>query len=138
MPNILVVEDDFANADLLRLMLETEGHRVATALTGPAALEVARNEPFDLVVLDFNLGPPIDGFEVASRLRAGGFSGPIICQTGSTSQVDRERCLGAGVSVVLLKPFRRKEILALVGRLLSEARQALDGPDDARDEAVGP
>ncbi len=138
MPNILVVEDDLANAELLRVTLETEGHRVAVASTGPSALEIARTERLDLVLLDNKLGDPFDGVEVASRLRADGFSGPIVCQTGCTSRADRQRFFGAGMNDVLIKPFRRQDILAIVGRLLSQGRQALRRPDDARDEAIGP
>ena len=137
MPNILVVEDDLANGELLRIMLETDGHRVAVASTGPSALEIARNARLDLVLLDNKLGDPFDGVEVASRLRADGFSGPIICQTGCTSDAERKRCLDAGMNDILIKPFRRQDILAIVRRLLSQVRQALDRPDDAGDEAVG-
>ena len=118
MPSILVIEDDAANADLLRIMLEAEGHRVLHSTDGASGLETARTEPLDLVILDKKLEGPLDGAEVARLIRAAGFTGPIICQTGCTSETDRERCLSAGADAFLAKPFRRQDLLALVERLL--------------------
>lgn len=66
---ILIVEDDSDILEVLKLMLEYEGHKVVAAKRGAAALEAAREKPFDVAVLDISM-PDMSGIEVAQALRA--------------------------------------------------------------------
>jgi two-component system response regulator MprA len=113
---ILAVDDDPQILDLLKRGLAYEGYRVDTAADGPAALASARDNPPDLVVLDWML-PGMDGLEVCRRLRAGGEM-PILLLTAKTGVPDRVTGLDSGADDYLVKPFNFDELLARVRALL--------------------
>jgi two-component system response regulator MprA len=113
---ILAVDDDPQILDLLKRGLAYEGYRVDTAADGPAALTSARDNPPDLVVLDWML-PGMDGLEVCRRLRAGGDM-PILLLTAKTGVPDRVTGLDSGADDYLVKPFNFDELLARVRALL--------------------
>ena len=113
---ILAVDDDPQILDLLKRGLAYEGYRVDTAADGPAALASARDNPPDLVVLDWML-PGMDGLEVCRRLRAGSDM-PILLLTAKTGVPDRVTGLDSGADDYLVKPFNFDELLARVRALL--------------------
>ena len=113
---ILAVDDDPQILDLLKRGLVYEGYRVDTAADGAAALASARDNPPDLVVLDWML-PGMDGLEVCRRLRAGGDI-PILLLTAKTGVPDRVTGLDSGADDYLVKPFNFDELLARVRALL--------------------
>jgi two-component system response regulator MprA len=121
---ILVVEDDRAIADTLRRGLIFEGYRVTLAYDGEEALACARDQPLDLVVLDWML-PGLDGLEVCKRLRAAS-DVPILMLTAKDSISDRVQGLDAGADDYLVKPFAFDELLARIRALLRRA-----GPSQA-------
>ena len=120
---ILVVEDDRRLASTLERVLTTEGHQVELAGDGLEALRRAREQPFDLVVLDVML-PNLDGVGVCRRLRATA-QVPILMLTALGGTDDRVRGLDAGADDYLVKPFAYEELLARVRALLRRA-----GPQD--------
>jgi CheY-like chemotaxis protein len=65
--NVLVVDDEKDMVDALTVVIETMGHRVLYAMNGETALTLLRREKPDVVLLDLNLGPGIDGWEVARQ-----------------------------------------------------------------------
>ena len=74
----------------------------------------------DVVLLDVNL-PGLDGLETMNRLQdIGGTSTPVIGLSGHTSQIQRKRCLQAGMSAYLTKPFEIYELSATIQRLLEK------------------
>src|SRR5205085_5088922 len=85
-PNVLVVDDDPKITQLLRRTLSIEGYKVQTADSGAAALDVARAQEPDLVILDV-LMPGMDGLEVCRRLRAHGET-PILMLTAKDEVSD--------------------------------------------------
>ena len=113
---ILVVEDDLTLLDTLEYNLSNEGYGVITAVDGLTALEVAREQQPDLVVLDLML-PRLDGFEVCRRLRRE-TSVPILMLTARADEVDRIVGLEVGADDYLTKPFSMRELLARVKALL--------------------
>src|SRR5581483_9761557 len=115
-PLILVVDDDPRIAASLRRTLVYEGYDVALAADGAAALDRAREQPPDLVVLDLML-PQVDGFEVCRRLRGEG-DVPILMLTAREATADRVRGLDSGADDYLVKPFEYEELLARVRALL--------------------
>jgi two-component system response regulator MprA len=117
--HILVIEDDARIADLLRRGLTYENFRVSTAGDGPAGLTIARDDPPDLVILDWML-PGLDGLEVCKRLRAAG-SVPIIMLTAKESVPDRVTGLNAGADDYVVKPFSFDELLARIHAQLRHA-----------------
>jgi two-component system, OmpR family, response regulator MprA len=122
---VLVVDDDPDVRDAVEAALELEGHAVATAADGLAALTRLRQAEFDAVVLDV-LMPNLDGFEVCRRLRAAGNRTPILILTARDSEEDTIRGLDFGADDYLVKPFALGELLARVRALLRRTRPAGD------------
>src|SRR4051794_34984115 len=86
------------------------------AITGEDALWMAGASPYDVVVLDINLGG-IDGFETCRRLRAGGVRTPILMLTARDAFEDRIQGLDTGADDYLVKPFDYRELFARVRAL---------------------
>jgi DNA-binding response OmpR family regulator len=108
---VLIVEDDAKLAGLIKKGLEEENHTVTLAGDGATAVLAAEGSPFDVIVLDVML-PGIDGFTVASRLRAAGSTVPILMLTGRDSNADVVRGLDSGADDYLTKPFSFEVLLA--------------------------
>ncbi len=119
MEHILVIEDDPAIRDLLRRGLAYENYKVTVAADGASGLAAARDNPPDLVVLDWMM-PGLDGLEVAKRLRAAS-NVPILMLTAKDSISDRVIGLETGADDYLVKPFAFPELLARVHALLRRA-----------------
>ncbi len=109
---ILVIEDDPKIADFLRRGLTYENFKVFVAHDGETGLKIARDEPPDLVILDWML-PGLDGVEVCKRLREAG-SVPILMLTAKDAVTDKVRGLDAGADDYLVKPFHFEELLARI------------------------
>lgn len=109
---MLVVEDEPTLVETLEYNLTRQGYDVCTAADGLAALEVARRERPDLIVLDIML-PGLDGFEVCRILRRE-MSVPILMLTARADEVDKVVGLEVGADDYLTKPFSMRELLARV------------------------
>jgi two-component system response regulator MprA len=119
---ILVVEDDPRLAATLQRVLAAENHDVEVAADGNEALRLARERPFDLVVLDIML-PGLDGIAVCKRLRSTG-PVPILLLTALGGTEERVRGLDSGADDYLVKPFAYEELLARVRALLRRTAPA--------------
>lgn len=113
---VLVVEDERTLLETLEYNLVHQGYQVFTAENGRYALEIARSELPDLIVLDVML-PGIDGFEVCRILRKE-LSMPIIMLTARSEEVDKIVGLEMGADDYLTKPFSMRELLARVKAML--------------------
>ena len=111
-----MVDDDAALVDTLRLVLEAEGHGVAAATGGRAALEAAERERFDAIVCDVNM-PDLDGFTVCRKLRARGDATPLVLLTSRDSEIDEALGLELGADDYVTKPFSARVLLARLGAL---------------------
>src|SRR6202167_3503564 len=118
---VLVVDDDPDVREAVETALELEGHSVATATDGLAALKQLGIAEFDAVVLDV-LMRHLDGFEVCRRLRASGNRTPVLILTARDSEEDTIRGLDLGADDYLAKPFGVAEVLARVRALLRRTR----------------
>jgi two-component system response regulator MprA len=116
---ILVIEDEARIAQFLKRGLIYEGYRVDVAADGQTGLEMARDSPPDLVILDWML-PGLDGLEVCRRLRAAG-DVPILMLTAKEEVQDRVQGLDAGADDYLVKPFSFDELLARIRALFRRA-----------------
>ena len=125
-PQVLVVEDEEALAQLLKYNLEKEGYRVAVASDGEEAMIVADEVRPDLVLLDWML-PKAPGIEVCRRLRARQETRntPIVMLTARDEESDRIRGLDTGADDYIAKPFSMSELLARLRAVMRRIRPAL-------------
>jgi two-component system OmpR family response regulator len=124
---LLVVDDEPFLRDAVAASLRFLGFDVITAETGAEALRLARNRPFDLVVLDVML-PDTDGFDVVRRLRRDGRQVPVIFLTARDTQADKVTGLTLGGDDYMTKPFGLEELAARIRTVLRRTRPAADGP----------
>ena len=117
---VLIVEDEPTLLETLEYNLERQGYEVYTAADGLAALEVARQQRPDVIVLDVML-PGIDGLEVCRILRRE-MNVPILMLTARADEVDKIVGLEVGADDYLTKPFSMRELLARVKALLRRVR----------------
>jgi two-component system cell cycle response regulator DivK len=117
---ILVAEDEPDNRRIVVKVLAMEGYTVLEAIDGGSALELARREHPDLIVLDLAM-PGIDGWEAARRLKADPRTAdiPIIALTAFAMRGDEERAREAGCDGYLSKPCRPQTIREIVARFLA-------------------
>src|SRR5215471_18820845 len=101
---LLVVDDEPFLREAVAASLRFLGFEVTTAQTGSEALRLARDRPFDLVVLDVML-PDTDGFEVVTRMRREGCRVPVIFLTARDTEADKVTGLTLGGDDYLTKPF---------------------------------
>jgi DNA-binding response OmpR family regulator len=117
---ILVVDDEPPMVDLVRGYLAREGWTVMTASDGKEALEMARSEHPDVVVLDLML-PGVDGVEVCRQIRT--FSDAyVVMLTAKSEEVDKLIGLAVGADDYLTKPFSPRELVARIRAILRRAR----------------
>ena len=117
--NILVVDDEKTLVKGIKFSLENEGYHVECAYDGAAAVELARNNKFDLLILDVMM-PEVDGLEACMRIRE--FSNvPIIMLTAKSEDADKLIGFECGADDYLTKPFNILELKARVRALLRRA-----------------
>jgi DNA-binding response OmpR family regulator len=113
---VLVVDDDIKTVELVKLYLNRDGYRVLTANNGNDALQIARENHPELIVLDLML-PGISGLDVCRTLRAES-DVPIIMLTALTTDDDRLTGLDLGADDYVTKPFSPRELAARVRAVL--------------------
>ena len=96
-----------------------------TAETAAKGIELIKNEPPDLIVLDLGL-PDMDGRELCKHLRKHGFKNPILMLTGNSSDADQVLGFNAGVNDYVIKPFRFTVLLARIRAHLRQHEHAED------------
>jgi two-component system cell cycle response regulator DivK len=118
---VLYVEDNFENKLFVRRVIESMGHEVMEAETGPDSLIMAAERKPDLILMDVNI-PGIDGLETTIRLKQDPELAaiPVIALTANAMKGDRERCLAAGCDGYMQKPIGvsdlRREITRYTGK----------------------
>jgi two-component system OmpR family response regulator len=113
---ILIVEDDPNLLETLKYNISKEGHDSITAMDGVQALEMARKNKPDLIVLDIML-PKMSGFEVCRILRKE-MDVPILMLTARDDEIDRVTGLDLGADDYMTKPFSMRELLARIRAML--------------------
>ena len=118
---LLLVEDDRVTADYLVKALGESGHNVEPVTDGSQGLERARNEDFDVLIVDRML-PSLDGLTLIERLRGEGRDTPVLIVSALGEVDDRVRGLRAGGDDYLVKPFAFAELLARIEALSRRPR----------------
>jgi CheY-like chemotaxis protein len=118
-PSVLVVDDVPDVTEMIGLFLKHAGYDVATADSAPAALRLANEKAFDIIISDIGM-PEMNGYELAQclRRRAEYQGTPIIAVTGYSEYDDRGRALRSGFNAHLTKPIDPSELLRLMHELL--------------------
>jgi len=117
MARVMVVDDDVTVREVVVTYLRAAGYDVGEAADGESALDMLRDEPADLLVLDLML-PGIDGLEVCRRVRAKGDDVPVIMLTALGSETDRVVGLERGADDYVTKPFSPRELVLRVESVL--------------------
>lgn len=119
---ILVVDDEESIVTLLQFNLEKAGYEVNTAMDGATAFELAKNEKFDLIILDLMI-PEMDGLEVCKQLRLNHIIVPILMLTAKDDEFDKVLGLELGADDYMTKPFSPREVVARVRAILRRVGQ---------------
>jgi two-component system nitrogen regulation response regulator NtrX len=133
--HVLVVDDESAIRDSLRMILEYEGYGVVEAATGESALAEVRRQSPDAVVLDIKM-PEMDGLTVLRRFRERGFEMPVLIVTGHGDVATAVEATRRGAYDFLEKPLERDRLLVSLRnavetfRLRREARESGHRPED--------
>jgi two-component system OmpR family response regulator len=124
--DILIAEDDRSLLEVLKYNISKEGYNVLTATDGAQALELARSEKPQLIILDVML-PRMDGFEVCRVLRQESAT-PILMLTAKSDEVDKVVGLEIGADDYMTKPFSVRELLARIKAMLRRASITTQSP----------
>ena len=138
MARILVVEDEVDIRQILAYNLGQAGHEVLTADRGSVALDLARKELPDLVLLDLML-PDISGLEVCRQLKSDPAlrEVPVMMLTARSEEIDRVVGFELGADDYVVKPFSVRELMLRVQAVLRRARPATPGPkSESEDELI--
>jgi two-component system response regulator MtrA len=123
---ILLIEDDPSIREVVTLGLTRAGYRVSATADGRDGLARARQEPFDLILLDVML-PSMDGFEVLRGIRREG-TRPVVMLTARTDTTDVVVGLELGADDYVTKPFEMSELVARVRAVLRRAGAEAPSP----------
>ena len=117
MKRVLVVDDNVDSGEMLVLLVEALGHEAALSTDGPSAIVKAKEMRPDVVILDVDL-PGMDGYEVATRLRASDETraARMFTLSGYGEDSDLERSKASGCEAHLVKPVDTAAIETIVGR----------------------
>ncbi|TSB48031.1 response regulator transcription factor [Alkalicoccobacillus porphyridii] len=130
---LLVVDDEESIVTLLQFNLEQAGYEVETASDGAQGLELARQNKYDLIVLDLML-PEMDGIDVCKQLRLSKVHTPILMLTAKDDEFDKVLGLELGADDYMTKPFSPREVVARVRAILRRAAQtglSAQSPEEA-------
>jgi signal transduction histidine kinase/CheY-like chemotaxis protein/HPt (histidine-containing phosphotransfer) domain-containing protein len=119
---ILLAEDHEVNRELFSILVTRLGCRITAARDGVEAVElgslaVREGRAPDLVLMDIFM-PRMNGYEASLALREKGYKGPIIAVTASALKGEREKCIEAGMNDILVKPFKKSDLAAVLAAWL--------------------
>lgn len=127
-PSVLVVEDEAPQREILVYNLEAEGYEVRQATSGDVALDLAREDRPDLILLDWML-PEVSGIEVCRQIKSAPETRaiPVIMISARSEEVDRVRGLEIGADDYMVKPYSVVELMARIRTQLRRVRPASMG-----------
>ena len=124
---VLVAEDNPVNRKVAMHMLSKLGCAATAAANGVEALEAARSQSFDIILMDCQM-PEMDGFEATRRIRELSLvpKPPILALTANAMQGDKEMCIQAGMDDYLSKPIELQVLAEALGRWANQSAQAAE------------
>lgn len=123
MPIILIIENEVSNRILIERVLSTRGYRCVSASNGQEALHILDEQEVDLILTDLSM-PVLDGYRTTQLIRArpGMARVPIVAVTAYALNDESEAAMHIGCNDYLTKPFKPRQLLEVVDRLLLQAR----------------
>ena len=124
MAKLLIADDLVPIRQMVRITLSTQGWTIIEAENGTTALEMARSEHPDLMLLDVDMGAGPNGFDVCRELKSSDATKdiPIVMLTGHDSESDRAVGFAAGAAQYLTKPFGPLELIDTIRTILAPAQ----------------
>ncbi len=118
-PTILIIENEVSNRILIERVLSTRGYRCISASNGLEALDILEHERVQLILTDLSM-PVMDGYRTTQLIRArpGMANVPIVAVTAYAQSDENEAALQIGCNEYLTKPFKPRQLLEVVDRLL--------------------
>jgi DNA-binding response OmpR family regulator len=116
--SILIVDDEFAVRESLRMLLKSY-YKIFAAPNGEEALKILKDRKIDLITLDLNM-PKLSGIDTLREIRKIDEKVPVIIVTGYGTQKDEKEALLYGVRDFISKPFNIKEIVSVIDGMLEE------------------
>lgn len=110
---VLLVEDEQYLADAIQHLLKRSGYKVDLASDGEIGLGYARNDAYDVVILD-NMLPKMSGIEILRSLRRDGYETPVLMLSAKSEVIDKVEGLEVGADDYLAKPFKTDELIARI------------------------
>ena len=132
MKKILIIEDEQSIAELERDYLEINSFSVDIENSGDSGLKKAKNEDYDLIILDLML-PKVDGFEICKQIRQHS-NVPILMVSAKKEDIDKIRGLGLGADDYITKPFSPSELVARVKAHISRYERLIGDKEPKKDE----
>ena len=123
--NLLVIEDDVRTAGYIAAAFRQIGNHVACETDGRTGYERVASGAFDVLVVDIML-PSMDGLEIVRRLRADGFTAPVLILSARASAEEKIAGLEAGADDYLAKPFSVAELVARVQTVLRSVNRSVE------------
>lgn len=124
---VLVAEDCVDSRQAVCSLLTRAGCAATPAANGRIAVELARQHPFDLILMDMQM-PELDGYGATRQLRHDGYRGPVIALTGDVRADAEQLCRDAGCDGFLAKPCEPAQLLQYLTRYLPPAEAKTDRP----------
>lgn len=131
--NILIAEDMFQNAELLRIRLEALGHHITHVTNGIDAISSFGSDDFDIILMDIQM-PEMDGLKATEKIRKlpYGKDIPILALTASVMHEDRVACEEAGMDGFVKKPIVFNELYSEMSRVLQDKFRVPDNGDNIK------
>ena len=134
--HILVAEDDIVSQMVVTRILKEAGYTMDLVVDGLQVLSALESRHYDLILMDCMM-PRKDGFEATRAVRSSNSTRinpeiPVIAMTGLTDELDKQRCLNAGMQRVICKPFKLQTLIPVIQQCLSEyenTESTLDNDD---------
>ncbi|HUW71115.1 MAG TPA: response regulator [bacterium] len=135
--SVLLAEDHLVNQELFAVLLNRLGCSVTVANDGQMALDLGFSGTYDIALMDIFM-PRMDGYQATRALRERGFSKPIIAITASALKGERDKCIEVGMNDVLVKPFKKNDLAAMLkfwaGKAIEAAEPVIaSAPEPNRD-----
>ncbi len=118
---VLLIEDDHATAQMIKLMLKSEGFVIDTTELGEEGVDIGKIYDYDIILLDLQL-PDMPGSEVLKKLRLSKVETPVIILSGTSDTEVKIKNLGFGADDYLTKPFNKGELIARIRAVVRRSK----------------